>query len=96
MKRLSVLALSLLVPALAATSIPAKESRNLAVARQLNEAFVEVAAKVSPTVVILNVVQKVYGPPLEDGTEDGRFDSLPPGFWRKFHQEFQRETPERT
>jgi len=66
---------------------------NLALARQLDQAFVEVARKVSPTVVVINVVQRVTPSGPEDGQDDGSYDSLPPGFWRKFHEQFRREAP---
>ncbi|HEY5914899.1 MAG TPA: trypsin-like peptidase domain-containing protein [Verrucomicrobiae bacterium] len=59
-------------------------------ARQLNEAFVEVAEKVSPAVVVINVVQRVSVEPEENNPND----SFPPGFWREFHKQFQR--PERS
>jgi serine protease Do len=64
---------------------------NLDLARQLNEAFVEVAQKVSPTVVIVNVVQKVKPSDPQDDNDNGEYDSLPPGFWRRFHEQFRRE-----
>jgi len=63
---------------------------NLEVARQLDQAFVEVAAKVSPAVVVINVVQRV-----KDDEEDGSYESLPPGFWRYFHRQFQNQQPEK-
>ncbi len=56
----------------------------------LNEAFVQVAEKVSATVVVINVVQPVT-PETED--ENGN-DSFPPGFWREFHKQFKH--PEKT
>jgi serine protease Do len=68
-------------------------SPNLELARQLNQAFVEVAEKVSPTVVVINVVQRVTPSGPEEEGDDGAYDSLPPGFWRKFHEEFRRQAP---
>ena len=57
-------------------------SANLDVARQLNQAFVEVAEKVSPAVVVINVVQK----PQKPTEEDNRFfNNLPREFRRYFH-----------
>jgi serine protease Do len=92
--KLSVLPLLsglLLLPPAAAW---AKEgSSNIELARQLNQAFVEVAEKVSPTVVVINVVQRVKPAGPEDDGNDGGYDSLPPGFWRKFHEEFRRQAP---
>jgi serine protease Do len=61
---------------------------NLELARQLNSAFVEVAEKISPTVVVINVVQLVSSS--DDEEDDSHFDSMPPGFWRDFHKHFNR------
>lgn len=55
------------------------------VVQQLNDAFVQVAEKVSPTVVVINVVQPVT----EDAEEENGSDSFPPGFWREFHKQFK-------
>ncbi len=82
---------------LSAATLQAKAPQaSLELARQLNQAFVEVAEKVSPTVVVINVIQKVSPPSMSEGEEDGSFDSLPPGFWRRFHQQFQQQMPEKT
>src|ERR1035441_10104226 len=76
--------------ALAAQSALCREpSANLELARQLNQAFVEVADKVSSSVVVINVVQK----PAASATEDepnGLFDSLPREFWRYFHKQLEQ------
>ncbi len=59
-----------------------RSSPSLDLARQLNQAFVEVAEKVSPAVVVINVVQK----PQKSGEEDTKFwDSMPREFRRYFH-----------
>jgi serine protease Do len=61
--------------------------------RQLNQAFVNVADKVSPAVVVINVVTKPNSQSSEfdDVEEDGSFESLPPGFWRRFHEQFRQD-----
>ncbi len=69
-------------------------SANLQLARQLNQAFVEVAENVSPAVVVITVVQKPAAASLNDGS-DGLFDSLPREFWRYFHRQFEQQFPER-
>jgi serine protease Do len=69
-------------------------SANLDLARQLNQAFIEVAEKVSPAVVVITVVQKPAAPPAADGSND-LFDSLPREFWRYFHNQFGQQLPER-
>src|ERR1017187_2629443 len=76
--------------ALAAQSALCREpSANLELAPQLNQAFGEVANKVSSSVVVINVVQK----PAASATEDepnGLFDSLPREFWRYFHKQLEQ------
>jgi serine protease Do len=60
--------------------------------QKLNEVFVATAEKILPTVVVITVVQKV--PPPTEEEEDSGFSGVPPGFWRKFHDQFRR--PETT
>jgi serine protease Do len=62
----------------------AKDSPALVFARQLNEAFVEVADKVSPAVVVIDIRQKVNDKESDDG---GSFwDILPPDLRRHFQK----------
>ena len=65
MKRIKPKAACLLAAAVMASGQPApvlaKDSPALILARQLNEAFVEVADQVSPTVVVIYIRQKVNG-----------------------------------
>lgn len=80
---------------LAARPAPARAaSANLELARQLNQAFIEVAEKVSPAVVVITVVQKPAAASAEDDS-NGLFDSLPREFWRYFHRQFEQQFPER-
>src|SRR5262245_11718476 len=67
-------------------------SANLSLARQLNEAFVEVADQESTSVVVVNVTQKP-GKFSEDIGEGG-LDSVPPGFRKFFRDQFPEESPE--
>src|SRR5437773_198575 len=74
---------------------PAKAGTNLDLARQLNQAFVEVAENVSPAVVVITVTQKPGASSLEsDDYDDGEgtspFDSRPPGFHRHFQRHFEQ------
>jgi serine protease Do len=74
----------LLAAAVMASAQPAvaKDSPALNMARQLNEAFVEVADQVSPTVVVIYIRQKVNNKDSDDG---GSFwDILPPEYRRRF------------
>src|SRR6266478_1753422 len=64
-------------------------SPNLTLARQLNDAFVGVAEKVSPAVVVITVTQKPGATPDED--EDGVYE----GFPREFRP-FRRPRTERS
>jgi serine protease Do len=61
------------------------EPSNLDLARRLNEAFVEVAEKVSPSVVVISVTQKPGSPSSEESDEgDDPLDFLPPEFRRRY------------
>ncbi|MCX6928349.1 MAG: trypsin-like peptidase domain-containing protein [Verrucomicrobia bacterium] len=81
--------------ALAAQPAPGyAASPNLDLARQLNQAFIEVAEKVSPAVVVITVVQKPATPPSEDDS-NGLYDSMPREFWRYFHKQFDQQLPEK-
>ena len=66
----------------------AAAASSLDLARQLNQAFVEVADKVSPSVVVITVIQKP-GTGIFDSIEDSEDGLTPREFWRKFHQQFQ-------
>ena len=63
-------------------------SANLLLARQLNQAFIEVAEKVSPSVVVITVVEKPTAVTADD-EEDESSDSVPRDFWRRFHRQFK-------
>jgi serine protease Do len=69
-------------------------SANLDLARQLNQAFIEVAEKVSPAVVVITVVQRPAAPSYDDGS-DNLFESLPREFWRHFQKQFEQQMPEK-
>ena len=86
---LSAIILVLCLAGLSCTGTRPPASKNHALARQLNQAFVEVAERVSPTVVVIRTVQKISRD--TDPEAEGNFDNLPPGFWRKFHEQF--DTP---
>lgn len=67
---------------------------NSELVRQLNQAFIDVVEKVSPSVVVINVVQKAPAVSSDDEEDGNTFESLPPGFWRRFHEELRRGQPE--
>jgi serine protease Do len=91
--RMTLLAAFCLI--LSAWPAPARAaSANLELARQLNQAFIEVAEQVSPAVVVITVVQKAAASSVDDGSSD-LFDSLPREFWRYFHKQFEQQLPER-
>jgi len=78
----------------AGRALSREPSANLELARQLNQAFVEVAETVSPAVVVITVVQKPATPSSED-EPNGPFDSLPREFWRYFHRQLEQPWPEK-
>src|SRR5215471_6739264 len=63
-------------------------SANLLLARQLNQAFIEVAEKVSPAVVVITVVEKPTAVNADDEEEESS-DGAPRDFWRRFHRQFK-------
>jgi len=73
----------------AGTQTGAKDSPALQMARQLNEAFVEVADQVSPSVVVIDIRQKVDE---KDSEDSGSFwDILPPDLRRHFQKHGKKE-----
>jgi serine protease Do len=73
----------------AAPRAPAADSPALDLARQLNQAFVEVADKVSPAVVVIDVREKPNG---KDGEDGGSFwNFIPPDMRRHFHHQHEVE-----
>jgi serine protease Do len=64
--------------------------------RQLNRAFIELARKVSPSVVVINVVQNESPAGLQDTEDEEQTDNMPPGFWKEFHKQFKRLPVEKT
>src|SRR6266545_1845510 len=70
--------------------LAAKESSSpMDLARQLNQAFIEVADKASPSVVVIRVAHKPdYSEPGED--ENSFFDMLPREFRKRFEERRQR------
>lgn len=74
------------------TAVPGN-SPNLDMARQLNQAFIEVAEKVSPAVVVIQVAHKrSYSDPDDDNP---LWEMLPPQFRRQFQDQLDRERGER-
>ncbi|MBI3417347.1 MAG: trypsin-like peptidase domain-containing protein [Verrucomicrobia bacterium] len=81
---------------LTGTSLPMiteAASADLDIARKLNQAFIEVADKVSPAVVVVKVKQK---PGAAESDEDGGgfFDMLPPGLRRRLEEQFDKDRKE--
>ena len=83
------LLVTVLLALLPAGGAPGASNSGLELARQLNQAFVDVAEKVSPSVVVITVMQKPSAQPSDEQDESGRFDALPPEFWHYFHQPSQ-------
>ncbi|MBI5773671.1 MAG: trypsin-like peptidase domain-containing protein [Verrucomicrobia bacterium] len=71
--------------------LPAKDSPGLSLARQLNQAFIEVADKVSPSVVVIRVAHKPGKSGWMSGdTDNPFFDFLPKQFREQFEEEMQK------
>jgi serine protease Do len=93
--RKTPLCLLVLLAGLAAGSslvLPQAAGGPLDLARQLNQAFIEVAEKVSPAVVVINVAHKPDYEPAEG--ENPFWEGLPSPFRRQLEEWFFRE-PER-
>jgi len=72
----------------------AKDSPALDLAKQLNNAFIEVADKVSPAVVVINVTTKDDAP--DDQSDNPWYEMLPPELRKKFFgDENRRGNPHR-
>ena len=95
MMRLSFLAiLAIAWPGMLPRVLASSASPELEMVRQLNKAFVEIAARVSRSVVVINVVQKESPTSFDDEDQD-HSDSMPPGFWKRFHEQFKRPPMEK-
>lgn len=80
----------LVVCALCAWAEPAKPpSAALDLARQLNQAFIEVADQVSPAVVVIKVAQKPSQ--LLDDEDNPLWDMLPPEFRRQLEKQREKQ-----
>jgi serine protease Do len=92
MKKLLRLRLPLIVSGLVVPlqSAPAAEPppTNIEVARQLNQAFVDVAEKVTPAVVVINVIQKATVVTPDEDSDDST-DALPRDFQRYFQLPYE-------
>jgi serine protease Do len=73
-----------------AAAAPRETSAALDLARQLNQAFIEVADQVSPAVVVIRVAHKQPRASLEDG-DNPFFDQLPREFRRWFENQRERQ-----
>jgi len=69
-------------------------SPNLDLARQLNQAFVEVAEKVSPAVVVITVITKPGTTPFSD-LEQNPEDAFQREFWRQFRRQAEPDSSQR-
>lgn len=67
-----------------------KESAAIALARQLNQAFIEVADQVSPSVVVIRVAQKQDRSFGSDGEGNPFFEMLPREFRRQLEEQFEK------
>src|SRR5215208_2054049 len=84
------LATLFIVFAFCAWAEPVKPSAALEVARQLNQAFIELADEVSPAVVVIKVAQKPSQLDL-DGEDNPLLDMLPPEFRRQLERQREKD-----
>ncbi|MBK7998852.1 MAG: trypsin-like peptidase domain-containing protein [Verrucomicrobia bacterium] len=71
----------------------AKEPSPIDLARRLNQAFIDVADKVSPAVVVIQVAHKAgFG---EDDEENPFYEMLPPDFRKRLEEEREKQRKER-
>jgi hypothetical protein len=78
----------------AAGQTPAKSpGANLNLARQLNDAFVEVAEKVSPAVVVIKVEQRPSATDVSESDEETDEDWVPRDFRREFRRQMRDTNP---
>src|SRR5258705_958549 len=88
------LALCLLLTAFCAPAEPTKApSAALDFARQLNQAYIDVAEEVSPTVVVIRVAQKAGRFDLDD-EENPLWDMLPPEFRKQLEKQREKQRKE--
>jgi serine protease Do len=84
--------------AFALTSIAAETARPVSpaldLARQLNQAFIEVADQVSPAVVVIKVAQKQSRIDLDD-EENPLWEMLPPEFRRQLERQREKQQQQR-
>src|SRR5688572_25622178 len=69
----------------------AAESSNMSLARQLNNAFIEVADKVSPSVVVIRVAHKNRVAALLDGEEGQQWELIPREFRKQLEEYFKKQ-----
>jgi len=79
---------SIILPSQQAT---AAESSNMSLARQLNNAFIEVADKVSPSVVVIRVAHKNRVAALLDGEEGQQWEFIPKEFRKQLEEYFKKQ-----
>lgn len=67
---------------------------NLELARRLNQVFVDVAEKVSPSVVVIQVIEKVAAPSTNPpGSDEDPLDLTPPDATRRYYHPFRNQPP---
>ena len=91
MKRMVFLALLAALPCSAASAVT--NSPALDLARQLNNAFIEVAETVSPSVVVIRVAQRPKARILDE-MDNPLWDLLPKEFRKKFEDEREKQQQE--
>ena len=94
---LCVLALASTQSSITTLSAAQKESSAIALARQLNQAFIEVADQVSPSVVVIRVAQKQDRSMFGIETEGNPlYEMLPREFRKQIEEQFEKRRKQRS
>jgi len=80
----------LIIATFCASAEPTKPSASLDLARQINQAFIDVAEEVSPAVVVIRVAQKAGRLDLED-EDNPLWDMLPPEFRKQLERQREKQ-----
>jgi len=94
MKNLKRILLPITSAATLCLAFPTFASPALDMAKQLNQAFIEVADKASQSVVVIDVTERRQA---DMGLEDGSlWEMLPPGLRKHFREQYEMPAPEET
>lgn len=94
--RLSLLVFLVALAPCGRFTVHAEAQADLESLRSLNRSFVEIARKVSRSVVVINVVQKPFPVSDDDDPDSDHFGAIPPGALKEYHEQLRRRPLEKT